>query len=81
LAGAGGSANTAGASSLANGIGAAGMSGPVVTPPRSSGGGCQMVGNSASNSGPTAVLILLLGIVGRSRKRSWAGSGADERRS
>jgi acyl-CoA thioesterase-1 len=69
LAGAGGSANAGGTSSRANGIGVAGMSAPVVSAPRSSGGGCQMVGTSTSNSGPTAVFLLLLGIVIRSRKR------------
>jgi hypothetical protein len=64
LAGAGGN------SSSVNAIGAAG-SAPVVTEPQSNGGGCQIAGNFASRSGPTPVLLFLLGIVMiRSRKRN-----------
>jgi hypothetical protein len=70
--GAAGTGNAGGISSRANDIGVAGMSAPVVRAPQSSGGGCQMVGTSASDSAPTAVFLLLLGIV--IRKRSSLGS-------
>jgi len=59
-------------SSGVNGIGAAGsasMVPPTVPPTASSDhGGCRTAGSSTSNSGPTAALALLLGIVIRSRK-------------
>jgi acyl-CoA thioesterase-1 len=68
-AGTGASANAGSNSSIANGIGAAGTSAPIVTPPASSDGGCRMAGNSTRTSGPTTVLVLLLGMLIRSRKR------------
>jgi lysophospholipase L1-like esterase len=76
LAGAPGTATAGSISSIVNGIGAAGAGGaaatgaPAVSAPRSSDGGCRTAGNSASNSGPTAALLLLVGIVIRSRKRN-----------
>ena len=75
LAGAAGSANAAGnTGTLVNRIGAAGST-PMVAPPvNSDDGGCRMVGDSTSNSGPTALLVLLLGLAIRSRKR-WGGIG------
>jgi MYXO-CTERM domain-containing protein len=72
-AGAAGSAN-AGNSSSVNGIGVAG-SAPVVPPQASSDdGGCRTSGNPATNSGPTAAVVLLLGLAIRRRKRSGRGT-------
>jgi lysophospholipase L1-like esterase len=75
LAGAPGTATAGSSSSFVNGIGATGAGGaaatgaPAVSAPRSSDGGCRTAGNSASNSGPTAALLLLVGIVIRNRRR------------
>ena len=69
LAGAGGSAGAAGTQSTVNAIGAGGMSGPTMTPSQSS-GGCRMARSSTRHSGPTAALLLLLGLVIRNRKRN-----------
>jgi alpha-L-fucosidase 2 len=68
VAGTAGSANTAGNASIVNGIGAAGMSTPVGAAAESD-GGCRMGGRRTTNSGPTAALVVLLGLVIRSRKR------------
>jgi lysophospholipase L1-like esterase len=71
--GAAGSATAGNTSSSVNPIGAAGSAGAMVVPPTSSDdGGCRMAGNSTSNSGPTAALVLLLGMVIRRRKRNRA---------
>lgn len=67
LAGVGGAANAGANSSSVNAIGAAGGA-PVVPAAASSDGGCRMAGNSTS-SGPTAALLLLLGLTIRSRRR------------
>jgi lysophospholipase L1-like esterase len=72
-AGGAGSLATAGnTSSSTNPIGAAG--GAAVVPPTASrdDGGCRTAGSSTSNSGPTAALVLLLGILIRSRRRNRA---------
>ena len=68
LAGTGSTADAGRTSSISNGIGAAGMSVPVVTAPQSQ-GGCQMVASSASNKGSAlGFLLLLFGIAIRRRR-------------
>jgi acyl-CoA thioesterase-1 len=68
LAGAAGGAN-AGNSSSINGIGVAGNAGGVTTaPPSGDAGGCRTAGSASTNSGPTATLVLLLGLALRRRK-------------
>jgi lysophospholipase L1-like esterase len=67
-AGAAGSAN-AGNSSTVNGIGVAGSAPVVPAQGSSDDGGCRTAGNGASNSGPTAALVLLLGTMGSSSRR------------
>jgi acyl-CoA thioesterase I len=69
LAGTGASA-TAGSSSssTANAVSAAGTGAPLASDSEASGCSCRMAGNSTSKSGPTAALVLLLGILIRSRK-------------
>jgi len=72
-AGGAGSPATAGnISSSVNPVGAAGSA--TVVPPTASGddGGCRTAGSSTSNSGPTATLVLLFGVLIRSRRRNRA---------
>jgi len=71
LAGTGASA-TAGSSSssTANAVSAAGTGAPLASDSESSGCSCRMAANSSSKSGPTAALVILLGILIRSRKRN-----------
>ena len=68
--GAAGSANAGSmASSINNGIGAAGSSPAAPAPQGSDEGGCRVSGNSTTNAGPTAALTLLLGLLLRRWKR------------
>jgi len=71
-AAASGTANAAGNMGTAvNAVTAGGPAAPVMSP-TDSGGGCRTVESSASTSGPTAALLLLLGLAIRSRKRTRA---------